>query len=302
MLAFAVRGVILFGVLGWYSVAVWRVIDGYFQDQFRAYLRDEYRQHPRMRADLESARNVDKGPDALPAEPSPSCGIEEIYGPDAATRRARTTTTKTTTPADIADACRAATGRKPEEQVAGGTSENAVAVRADKNAFPKSAARSALQSRKPPSSSVHDEAGQPSTINQDADREQGTTEGRSEVVLALSPRCWREAGSQGGSGTRGVPSGMSRQRMPRKRGADAIVLTNDADFTGASIYDNDFSEFEEEEEDGESREFLKEGILVSELPFKPKADIGNLDRITAEEFCPLTSDDEASCEEVTAWP
>jgi len=187
MLALAVRGVILFGVLGWYSVTVWRVIDGYFQDQFRTYLRDEYRQHPRMRADIESARNVDKGPDALPAEPSPSCGIEEIYGPDAATTRARTTVTKTTTPADIADACRAATGRKPEEQVAGGTSENAVAVRADKNAFPKNAARSALQSRKLPSSGVHGEARQPSTINQDADREQGATEGRSEVVLALSP-------------------------------------------------------------------------------------------------------------------
>jgi len=302
MLAFVVRGVILFGVLSWYSATVWRVIDGYFQDQFRAYLRDEYRQHPRMRADIESARNVDKGlvPDALPAEPSPSRGIEEIYAPDAATRRARTTTTtKMTTPADIADACRAAIGRKPEKQVAGGTSENAVAVCADKNAFSESAVRSALlQSRKPPRSGVHGEVQQPGTINQDADREQGTTEGRSEVVLALSPRSWR-GGSQGDSGTRGVPSGMSQQRMSWKRGAHAVVRQ---DFAGARTDSDDFSEFEEEEEEEEDREFLKEEILVSELPFKPRADIGDLARVTAKEFCPLTPDDEASCEEITTWP
>ncbi|RLU22602.1 hypothetical protein DMN91_004880 [Ooceraea biroi] len=312
MLAFAVRGVILLGVLSWYSATVWRMIDGYFKDQFRAYLQDEYRRHPRMQADVEKARDVDKGSisDALPAEPSSSHLVEETYGPDAATTG---TTTKTTTtpasscPADITDACRrlpsrSATGRKPEEEVTGGTSKNAVAaaaVRADKNAFPENAA---LESRKPPSSSTHGEGRRPSTINQDADREQEAIEGRSEVVLtssASSPRRRREGGFPGG-GRKGIPSGMSRQPS-RKRRVNTIVLT-DADFAGARTSDDDFSEFEEEEEDGEGQGVFKEGILVSELPFKPKADIGDLARVTAEEFCPLTPEDEASCGETTTWP
>ncbi|EZA61052.1 hypothetical protein X777_08264 [Ooceraea biroi] len=290
MLAFAVRGVILLGVLSWYSATVWRMIDGYFKDQFRAYLQDEYRRHPRMQADVEKARDVDKGSisDALPAEPSSSHLVEETYGPDAATTG--TTTKTTTTPA------------KPEEEVTGGTSKNAVAaaaVRADKNAFPENAA---LESRKPPSSSTHGEGRRPSTINQDADREQEAIEGRSEVVLtssASSPRRRREGGFPGG-GRKGIPSGMSRQPS-RKRRVNTIVLT-DADFAGARTSDDDFSEFEEEEEDGEGQGVFKEGILVSELPFKPKADIGDLARVTAEEFCPLTPEDEASCGETTTWP
>lgn len=203
-LASAVRGMILLGVLSWYSAIVWRMMDGYFKDQFRAYLQDEYRRHPRMQADVESARDVDKVPvpDALPAEPSPR-GVEEICALDATSTRTTTTAATTTTTlasscaVDITDVCPqwrlpSRAGRKPGGQVTGGTGENAVAtaaVGADKNAFPENAARSTLESRKPMSSSsgaCTAKDGDPGTINQDVDREQETTEEKSEVVLASS--------------------------------------------------------------------------------------------------------------------
>lgn len=307
MLAFAIRGVILLSVLGWYSATVWRLIDGYFMDEFRAYLRDEYRQHPRMQ-DAESVGDVDKRsiPDALPAELRHN--IEETYGPDAATTDSPTRT-MTTMPADVTDACRrqppsyAATGRKSVEEMTGGTGENAiVTVCAGKNAFLENAARSTLESRRPPNSGTHDEERRSGIINQDADCEQKTTEEESEVNVvfsASSSRRRRKGGSSSG-GMKKISNGMSRQSS-RKRRVNTIVLT-DADFIAMRTSDDDFSEFEEEEKNREDRRVFKEGILVSELPFKPKADIGDLARVTAEEFCPLTPEDEASCGETATWP
>jgi len=299
MLAFAVRGVVLLGVLSWYSAIVWRMIDGYFKDQFRVYLQEEYRKYPRMRADVESVEAVDKGfavPSGLPAESSLS--ITESPDPDAVR------------PVDIADTCQRTTALnvKPKVAVAGGTSENTVAVGAgstDKNAFPENAAQPALESRKLPSGSdAYDEERRPGVIHQDGDREERAV-GGSEIgdgVLASSPRrpekprrCLGKRGLS--SASKEAPRDMSRRKL-RKRRVNTIVLT-DVDFVDARAdSDDDFSEFEEEE-GGEK--ILKEGILISELPYKPKADIGGLDRVTAEEFCPLTLEDETSCGETTTW-
>lgn len=295
MLAFAVRGVVLLGVLSWYSGVVWRMIDGYFKDQFRVYLRDEYRKYPRMSADVESVEAVDKGsaPSGLPAESSLSRSIASS-GPDAVC------------PVDIADTCQRTTASngRPKEAVAGGTSENAVAVGAgstDKNAFPENAAQPASGGRKLPSSSdTHDEERRPGVIHQD-DREERPI-GRSEIgdVPRRSEKPRRRLGERGLSGaSKEAPKGTSRGG-PGKRRVKTIVLT-DADFVDARTDgDDDFSEFEEEGEGG--REVLREGILISELPFKPKVDIGGLDSVTAEEFCPLTLEDEVSCGETTTWP
>ncbi|XP_012215961.1 uncharacterized protein [Linepithema humile] len=254
---------------------------------------EEYRRYPRMRADVESVEAVDKGSarSDLPAESSLSRSITESSDPDAVC------------PVDIADTCQrtAASNGKPKEAVAGGTSENAVAVGAgstDKNAFPESAAQSALESRKLPSSSdTHDEERRPGVIHQER------AIGGSDSVLASSPRRSekprRRLGKRGLSGvSKEAPRDTSREKS-RKRRVNTIVLT-DADFVGARIdSDDDFSEFEEE---GGGQKVLKEGILISQLPFKPKADIGDLDRVTAEEFCPLTLEDEVSCGETTTWP
>lgn len=301
MLTFIIRGIFLLGVLSWYSAIVWKIIDGYFQDQFHTYLQEEYRKHPRMKADVESAGAVDKkpAPSALPTESS--LNHAETYGSNAVC------------PADIADVCPECAdvpSGKPEEAMAGGTSEIAVAVGAgttDKNAFPANAARSEQESRKPPSGSdTRDKERRPGAIDQDGDREEDAIEGNVLPSPASTPRRGRvEKRRLDKRGSSRVSKEVSKEisrKKPRNRRVNTLVLT-DIDFAGTARSgddgDDDFSEFEEEEKDQRVR---KEGILVSELPFKPKADIGGLDRVTAEEFCPLTLEDEASCEETTTWP
>ncbi|XP_039312163.1 uncharacterized protein LOC105198202 [Solenopsis invicta] len=307
MLTFIIRGVFLLGALSWYSATVWKVIDGYFQDQFRAYLQEEYRKHSRIKADAESAGAVDKGPvpSALPAELGLSrCSIAETYGSSAVY------------PADIADACPRAVvpSGKPEEALAGGTSEIAAAVVAvgtgttDKNAFPADATAAAQKSRKRLSgSNTRDKERRPSAINQDGDREEDAIEGNVLLPFPASSARRRPEKPRRRLGRRGlsrVSKEVSREisrEKPRTRRANTLVPT-DSGYAAASdgAGDDDFSEFEEEMKDqGVPRE---EGVLVSELPFKPKADIGRLDRVTAEEFCPLTLEDETSCGETTTWP
>ncbi|XP_053597802.1 uncharacterized protein LOC103575104 [Microplitis demolitor] len=65
--------------------------------------------------------------------------------------------------------------------------------------------------------------------------------------------------------------------------------------------ENDFSEFES---DGDKREIKLKGIRVASLSFKPKADIGSLDIISEDEFCPINLDnyDEETCGEIKVWP
>lgn len=291
MLAFAVRGIVLLGILGWYSSSVWKMIDGYFKDQFRDYLQDEYRKHPRMKINIESTK-IDKGPipSALPAESNLKYGIAETYGPD------------TTCPVDSIDACQEAIGtlsEKSAESVAG-AGENAVKTvdvsPTDKNTFPKNAfpGRLELQSRKSLSGSeADDEERQPSAVNQNDRENEAIKESPASSSRRLNKRRLSKASKKE------ILKEISREKS-KKRRVNTIILT-DADFTGARIRsdaDDDFSEFEEEE----SQRVREKGILVSELPFKPKADIGNLDWVTAEEFCPLTLEDEASCGEITTWP
>lgn len=296
MLMFVIRGVFLLSVLSWYSAIVWKVIDGYFQDQFRTYLQEEYRKHPRMKADIERAGAVDKGPapSALPAESS--VNHMETYGSNAEC------------PADIADVCSQRANvpsGKPEEAMAGGTSEIAAAVGAgttDKNAFPANAARSSQESRKPSGSDTSDKERLPGAINQDGDRKEDAIEGNVLPSPASTPhRVEKHRLDKRGSShvSKEISKEISREK-PRNRRVNTLVLT-DVDFVARTGDDgeDDFSEFEEEEKNQRIR---KEGILVSKLPFKPKADIGGLDRVTAEEFCPLTLEDEASCGETITWP
>ncbi|KAH0552119.1 uncharacterized protein LOC123270619 [Cotesia glomerata] len=64
--------------------------------------------------------------------------------------------------------------------------------------------------------------------------------------------------------------------------------------------DDDFSEFESD--DDKKTKF--KGIRVSSLAFKPKADIGSLDIVSEDEFCPISLNDydEETCRETKVWP
>lgn len=286
MLAFAVRGVVLLGVLSWYSATVWRMIDGYFKDQFRTYLQEQYRRYPRMRSDVENVGAVDKESASrlLPTESS----HVEIYAPDVVC------------PADTADTCppRVASGKTTAEEVAGGSSETAAAAAGstDKNAFLKNATRSAQESRKlPGGSDMHDKERRSGAVNQYADHEEEAIKSSTSAPRPAKSRHRRDGRKPG------VWARSSREKPARVHG---VVLT-DLDFAEARSNDDgscdDFAEFENDDEEGRSGR-PAEGILVSKLPFKPKADIGDLDKVTVEEYCPLTLEDEASCGETAAWP
>jgi hypothetical protein len=44
------RGGFLIVILLWYSVNVWRAMDGYFRDEFKKYLENEYKQNKHLKA------------------------------------------------------------------------------------------------------------------------------------------------------------------------------------------------------------------------------------------------------------
>lgn len=69
----------------------------------------------------------------------------------------------------------------------------------------------------------------------------------------------------------------------------------------------EFDEFDEERNGAPSEKFHGDeegnaGIAVADLPFKPAIDVYDLERVSGEEFCPLTLEDDPSCEETRGWP
>lgn len=85
----------------------------------------------------------------------------------------------------------------------------------------------------------------------------------------------------------------------KKNRVNLLTLT-EADFRSAKrSKDYDFSRFEVDEDEDLDQEM--DGILVSKLPFKPAVDLAGLQRVTEDEFCPLSTADEESCGETTSW-
>ncbi|KAF3429725.1 hypothetical protein E2986_03717 [Frieseomelitta varia] len=285
MLGLIVRGVFLVGILTWYSTSVWKIIDGYFRDQFRSYLEEEYRKNPRMRTDVQSGSADNSEPSLTDSTTAPPREILEAA--ETAARAVEAAENDSTS------------GTSDEERMTGGTSENEANAggSADKNAFLGTVAESRPAERR----KLLPESGQKDSrqlINDDDRDLEEKERGRRSV-------------SQASKGTarktkRGrrlpVPRDISRERpeLPKRRNVRTVTFT-ERDFKSVIrdyVSNDDFWEFEE---DADEKEPL-EGILVSELPFKPRADIGDLDRVTEDEYCPLSLEDEASCGETFKWP
>ncbi|KZC03751.1 PREDICTED: uncharacterized protein LOC107194260 [Dufourea novaeangliae] len=285
MLGVLFRGVFLIGVLTWYSTSVWKLIDSYFRDQFRSYLEEESRRNPRLRSDLQGV-SVDKidpviggtAPETTvepPREIVEVCGTASVCAVEAA---------ETDSTANMAT----------KEEVAGGASENVAAGGSiDKNAYQGTAAESELESRK----SSDDKQESRRRINHgDRDLEDVKSDYDRRSVDLSSKTIGRRRGK---SEVRSTKDSSRDVQPPRKRGVKTITLSEkDFPAKNAALQD-DFWEFEE---DAVEKEPL-EGILVSELPFRPRIDgIGDVERVTADEYCPMTLEDEASCGETVTWP
>lgn len=280
MLGLIVRGVFLVGILSWYSISVWKMIDGYFRDQFRSYLEEEYRKNPRMRTDVQSGSADKSEPSLTDSTTEPPREILEAAETAArAVEAAENDSTLATS-----DEGRTTGGTSGNGAVAGGS--------ADKNAFLGTVAESWPAERRKLAESGPEDSRQ--LINDDDRDLEENERGRRSV-------------SQASKGTtRGrrlpVPRDISREspELPKRRNVRTVTFT-ERDFKSVIrdyVSNDDFWEFEE---DADEKEPL-EGILVSELPFKPRADIGDLDRVTADEYCPLSLEDEASCDETFKWP
>lgn len=301
MLGMLFRGVFLIGVLGWYSTNVWKLIDGYFRDQFRNYLEEEYRKNPRMKADLQAAATAGKA-DPIAAVLEAEAEAESTV---ALSREILETCERSGCPVETAANDSAPSRREerkpaPEEVTGGGTSENGAASDSiDKNAFLGTTAESKLETGKSSDRDRESPAVRSNAIRRGEEHDprwKKRSEHRRSSVKRTKGRS--RLASPGN-----VPSKddvLPREaEAPRKRTVKTITLTK-KDFVSVQDASND--DFWEFEEDADEREPL-EGILVSQLPFKPTIDgIGDLERVTADEYCPLTLEDEASCGETVKWP
>lgn len=289
MLGLIFRGIFLIGVLTWYSTSVWKMIDGYFRDQFRSYLEEEYRKNPRMKTDVQ-ANSADKI-DSVPTRPRPETTVEPQRGisePDRAYTKAVEAVENDTVTAVESNEI---------SPVTGGTSENEAAAwgSTDKNAFHGSGVESGPESRK---LSAKEQDSQPPINHVDRDLERQENHDLHRSVSPLSKASHKRIKYKKKPTD---PRDISREnQLPRRRNVKTITL-NERDFKSATkhrVSNDDFWEFEEDAVEKEPAE----GILVAELPFKPRADIGDLERVNADEYCPLTLEDEASCDETFKWP
>lgn len=290
MLGMLFRGVFLIGILTWYSTNVWKLIDGYFRDQFRNYLEEEYRKNPRMRPDLQAATAAGKA--------DPVAAAKEGESTVAPSREIPETCESS---GDGGGGCpvetAASQAREPaREEVTGGTGENETASGSiDKNAFPGTTAESTPENRK--SSDDDQESADAVQRRDDRDpRQRKNLEDRRSSTEKRKGK--RNARSAAAATPRDIPP--REAGTSKKRAVKTITLT-ERDFVSArgDTSNDDFWEFEE---DVDRREPL-EGVLVSQLPFSPRIDgIGDLERVTADEYCPLTLEDETSCGETVKWP
>ncbi|XP_076389539.1 uncharacterized protein LOC105663558 [Megachile rotundata] len=278
MLGMILRGVFLIGILTWYSTSVWKMIDGYFRDQFRSYLEEEYKKNPRMKTDVQGNLADKTIPVVTTPQPettvAPQREIEEANHVD-------------TCAVEVAENDSALVN----ENVTGGTSENETAVGfIDKNAFLGTATEALVESRK---WSENEQESRQLINYKDRDLKQleNRDDHQSVSQMSESPRKRIKYDRKPT-----IP-----RNIPKKRKVKTIILT-EKDFKSVRknrrVSDDDFWEFDEDADKKES----VEGILVSELPFKPRLDIRDLERVTADEYCPLTLEDETSCDETFKWP
>ena len=269
------------------------MIDGYFRDQFRSYLEEEYRKNPRMKTDLQSG-STDKNDSSLIDAPQTDSTTEpprEIL--EAVKTAARAVETAEN------DSSAETSG---ETRMTGGTSENEAAAggSADKNAFLGTVAESGpAERRKLPESGQEDSRQPINHDDRDLERRDENERGRRSVSRASKGTT---KGRKRGRRLPVVPRDISREgpELSKRRNVKTVTFT-ERDFKSVIrdyVSNDDFWEFEEDADEKEPQE----GILVSELPFKPRADIGDLDRVTADEYCPLSLEDEASCDETFKWP
>ncbi|XP_015177724.1 PREDICTED: 101 kDa malaria antigen-like [Polistes dominula] len=272
MLAAFIRCAFLIGILGWYSISVWKMIDGYFRDQFASYLHEEYRKNPHMKSDVKDVKGTDKKDNHVIDGNVLIQKLEELQ------RKESCSIDKVDSEPNV-ESCEIVEISKlidrPNEPVEKKEIlEIIVTEKEDSNNDEQMSIKGPdkiaeiLQKEKPKKKKLISK------------KEEEEIEEEKE---------------------------KSKKRSRKKKRVKTITLKEE-DFLsvkkrqrGTIGQDEDFWEFEEDKGEGEKEREEMKGIRVADLPFKPKLDIGRLERITPDEYCPLTLEDELSCEETTEW-
>ncbi|XP_014614676.1 PREDICTED: clathrin light chain-like [Polistes canadensis] len=289
MLAAFIRCAFLIGILGWYSINVWKMIDDYFRDQFASYLHEEYRKNPHMKSDVKSVKGIDNKENHVIDGNVLIEKLEELK------RR---------------DSCTVGNVDTEENVESCESVEIAELIDRPDESVERKEILEIILTEKEDSNNNNNNNNNEEEVSmiKKPDKEMA------EILIKpkkkkLVPKMLdeeeiyeeKEKSKKGGGG--------GSKRKKKKKRVKTITLKEE-DFISVKMrqrggtigQDEDFWEFEEDKEEGQTewREEMK-GIRVADLPFKPKLDIGRLERITPDEYCPLTLEDELSCEETTEW-
>ncbi|XP_051168111.1 uncharacterized protein LOC127285928 [Leptopilina boulardi] len=323
MFAIIFRGVFLVGILGLYSTNVWKMIDGFFKDRFQNYLHEEFKKNPKMRDDLNAYA-------ALKADKRENEFINAknlLTAPNEEQRQTAETHLTGPRSVDVLTTAAAASFLENVDHETNEPRENRVTASVDNNAFQESHEMQAMRNAMPIKSTGNHGFQDYSPLVQRKEKmeKQREKNGRDASLHDLrNERDKRETRIKGtmknkrvtkdkrenkeNREKRSIQESESNKRESKKRKYTPITFTeNDFKFAKKSVKidddeNDDFSEFDLDEEITKIESEHREGILVSELPFKPRFDIGDLEIVTADEFCPLTLEDEATCGITSKWP
>ncbi|XP_058789208.1 uncharacterized protein LOC131663119 [Phymastichus coffea] len=305
MLALLLRGVFLLGVIGWYSASLWKVVDNYFKGQFQRYLEEEYQRNPRMRDDVRAYTTADKA------------ASDVIAG----TTQQRLAEISPRYPIDKAELV-ALEVKSQESGLAdfeAGAAEIEVArpAHTDQPVFHDSPVDATMLSMEMPSPSP--EAIRDYQIDESSNFSE--TE-RAEKTPALERKPQQEMGEMPKEDEKQssphapkktkakkrpkiiAKSEVTTERKIKQRLKIPMLQLTEDDFEDTARFfefgrEDDYRDFIDDFE-ADNEDF--DGISLKDLPFKPMIDVYDLERISEEEYCPLSLDDDPTCDELQFWP
>lgn len=91
-------------------------------------------------------------------------------------------------------------------------------------------------------------------------------------------------------------------RLKNKRRYRTVTFTAlDFEAVQKKHPNRDWEEFEEDEPEDEDNRYDDVGIRVEDLPFKPAVNLYDLARLSEDEYCPLSLEDDPTCDEERSW-
>ncbi|XP_011499993.1 PREDICTED: uncharacterized protein LOC105363887 [Ceratosolen solmsi marchali] len=325
MLAYIFRGFFLIGILSWYSMSLWKMIDSYFKDQFQRYLDEEYVRNPKMREDIHLHTAVDKLDKLSTDAPHEQCNqllnCTDDVGLIGQTERELGPPDNSSTEAGVDEGDQ----EKKEEDEKRDESQTPYCIKCDEDddaETPKERNEPPPTPPTPPSiakkiddkafAAGREETEQLSLFDKTEESKRNQMNERDKEEQEQHQKSTKRRWSNGlGVGAKSERTTNSNKKL--RQGMHVITFRDDK-FKSVTRKRRvtkdedgwDFAEFLDEGDralrDKEEEEDVDAGISLADLPYKPLIDVYDLQRFSQEEFCPLTLEDDTSCDEARSWP